>query len=206
MTEQHNGAGAKPSAAGRGARVVLTTFGSFGDLHPYIAIALALRARGHRVTLATIATYRPKVEALGLDFHPLRPDLQPEPDLVRRIMDLRRGPEVILREIFLPALRDTYEDLAPVVRGALRLRLDTDEHWADLRGPTACELVDPAEKSGLHARLTRVGAGWQVEDLGSTKGTRLDGEPLLPHQPRSITPGAQIALGPITLVFEGVAP
>ncbi|MGN6331813.1 MAG: Fpg/Nei family DNA glycosylase [Motilibacteraceae bacterium] len=42
---------------------------------------------------------------------------------------------------------------APAVRGALRLRLDNDEHWADLRGPTACELVDPAQKSGLHARL-----------------------------------------------------
>lgn len=59
--------------------------------------------------------------------------------------------------------------------------------------------------SGLHARLTRVGAGWQVEDLGSTNGTRLNGEPLVPHQPRPIASGAQIALGPITLVFDGVA-
>ena len=60
--------------------------------------------------------------------------------------------------------------------------------------------------SGLHARLTRLGPGWQVEDLGSTNGTRLNGEPLVPHQPRPIAPGAQIAVGPITLVFDGVAP
>ena len=60
--------------------------------------------------------------------------------------------------------------------------------------------------SGLHARLTRAEAGWEVEDLGSTNGTRLNGEPLVAHQPRAIAPGAQIALGPITLVFDGAAP
>src|SRR5215510_1377858 len=86
-----------------GARVLLTTFGSFGDLHPYIAVALALQARGHRVTLATSPVYRDKVEALGIAFHPARPDLRPEPELVRRIMDLRTGPEFVLRDLFLPA-------------------------------------------------------------------------------------------------------
>lgn len=60
--------------------------------------------------------------------------------------------------------------------------------------------------SGLHARLTRAGDGWQIEDLGSTNGTRLNGQPLIPHQPCPIAPGAQIALGPITLVFDGAAP
>ncbi len=60
--------------------------------------------------------------------------------------------------------------------------------------------------SGLHARLTRAGSGWQVEDLGSTNGTRLNGEPLVAHQPRAMGPGAQIALGPLTLVFDGTAP
>ena len=34
--------------AGESRRVVLLTFGSLGDLHPYIALALELRARGHR--------------------------------------------------------------------------------------------------------------------------------------------------------------
>ncbi len=99
-------------------RVLLVTFGSFGDLHPYVALALALEARGHRVTLATSATYRAKIEGLGLRFHAVRPDLRPEPDLVRRIMDLRRGPEFVIRDLFMPALRDTYEDLVPAVRDA----------------------------------------------------------------------------------------
>ena len=41
----------------------------------------------------------------------------------------------------------------PTPRGALRLRLVGDEKFADLRGPTACELVTPAEKVLIQARL-----------------------------------------------------
>ena len=57
--------------------------------------------------------------------------------------------------------------------------------------------------SGLHARLIRIDGRWQIEDLGSTNGTRVDGERLAPRQPRPIQPGAQIKLGQITLVFDG---
>jgi endonuclease-8 len=42
---------------------------------------------------------------------------------------------------------------APDPRGALRLRLETDEHWVDLRGPTACELLADPEREALLARL-----------------------------------------------------
>ena len=48
--------------------------GSLGDLHPYIAIALGLKARGHEAVVATSECYRQKVEALGLGFRALRPD------------------------------------------------------------------------------------------------------------------------------------
>ena len=41
----------------------------------------------------------------------------------------------------------------PAPRGALRLRLVTPRSWADLRGPTACELHDEADKDAVHARL-----------------------------------------------------
>lgn len=42
---------------------------------------------------------------------------------------------------------------APAPRGALRLRLETPEHYADLRGPTTCELVLPGGVAGILARL-----------------------------------------------------
>ncbi|MEU4334597.1 DNA-formamidopyrimidine glycosylase family protein [Micromonospora lupini] len=37
--------------------------------------------------------------------------------------------------------------------GQLRLRLASDRHWLDLRGPTACELFTPPEVSALRERL-----------------------------------------------------
>ncbi|MGX7670149.1 Fpg/Nei family DNA glycosylase [Plantactinospora sp. DSM 117369] len=43
------------------------------------------------------------------------------------------------------------EPPAPV--GQVRLRLHTDLHWLDLRGPTACELLSPPEVDALRARL-----------------------------------------------------
>jgi pSer/pThr/pTyr-binding forkhead associated (FHA) protein len=57
--------------------------------------------------------------------------------------------------------------------------------------------------SGLHARLVRSDDGWQIEDLASTNGTRIDGERLAPRQPRAIAPGALVTLGQITFVFDG---
>jgi endonuclease VIII len=41
----------------------------------------------------------------------------------------------------------------PEPRGALRLRLTTDDAWLDLRGPTACEVVSPADRDAVLARL-----------------------------------------------------
>ncbi len=38
-------------------------------------------------------------------------------------------------------------------KGALRLRLHSATNWADLRGPIACELLEPAERKALVARL-----------------------------------------------------
>jgi endonuclease-8 len=41
----------------------------------------------------------------------------------------------------------------PSPRGAVRLLLAADSGWAELRGPTACALVTPAERSALLLRL-----------------------------------------------------
>jgi len=102
-------------------RIVLTTFGSYGDLHPYIAIGLELKARGHRVVLATTPVYREKIEATGLFFHPIRPDL-PSPEenteLVRKAMDLKKGAEFIIKDLIANRIRESYEDLREAARSA----------------------------------------------------------------------------------------
>ena len=47
------------------ARIVVTTFGSTGDLNPFIALALALRSRGHDVVFAVEANFQQQVSELG---------------------------------------------------------------------------------------------------------------------------------------------
>ena len=102
-------------------RFVLTTFGSFGDLHPYIALALELRARGHQVVLATHEIYRPIIEAEGIDFHTVRPDVLDfgeEAEFMKRVMDLRTGPKYLICELAMPYLRASYADLSAACEGA----------------------------------------------------------------------------------------
>jgi pSer/pThr/pTyr-binding forkhead associated (FHA) protein len=90
----------------------------------------------------------------------------------------------------------------PTEERAIELADDTNEVRIGRRPDLELPLPYPA-LSGLHARLLRVDGRWQVEDLGSTNGTRVDGERLPSGQARPLAPGAQIKLGQITLAFEG---
>jgi rhamnosyltransferase subunit B len=101
-------------------QVLLTVIGSLGDLHPYIALALGLRARGHDAVVATSACYRQKVEALGLGFRLIHPDsaFVKDPVVMRRMMDLRWGTVRVGREIVGPAMRQMYEDISAASVGA----------------------------------------------------------------------------------------
>jgi rhamnosyltransferase subunit B len=51
------------------ARIVLTTWGSYGDINPYMGLALALKARGHEPVLAAPDYYRGLAEGEGVAFH-----------------------------------------------------------------------------------------------------------------------------------------
>jgi rhamnosyltransferase subunit B len=47
------------------ARIVVTTFGSTGDLNPFIALGIALRSRGHDVIFAVEANFQKQLSLLG---------------------------------------------------------------------------------------------------------------------------------------------
>lgn len=47
--------------------IILATFGSHGDVHPFIGLGKTLQARGHRVTLHTSNYFASLAEAAGLD-------------------------------------------------------------------------------------------------------------------------------------------
>jgi len=125
-------------------RVVFTTWGSFGDLHPFMALALELQARGYESVIATSPIYREKVEAQGLGFHPVRPDL-PSPydestaDIIRRVSNARWGPGYLFRQLLIPHLRETYADTLDAVAGVDLLV----SHQVPLTAPLV------AEKTGV---------------------------------------------------------
>ena len=94
-------------------RIVLTTIGSLGDLHPFIAIGLGLRDRGHEIVFATVKDYRTKIESLGFEFQPIRPDqiAMNDPVMLALMMDLNKGTERVVKDYLLANLRETYTDL-----------------------------------------------------------------------------------------------
>jgi rhamnosyltransferase subunit B len=125
-------------------RIVLSTFGSFGDLHPYVAIALELKARGHSPVIATSEVYREKMDSIGVEFFPVRPDMpsydQPD-ELTKLATDLiqaKGGTEKVI-ELFTLNLREVYEDVNAAVDGADLLLT----HTLPLVGPIV------AQKRGL---------------------------------------------------------
>jgi MGT family glycosyltransferase len=98
-------------------RIVFSTFGTFGDVNPLIALALELKRRGHHPVLAVPEMFRPKIEPLGIGFFPVRPDQdQTDKELVAKIYDRKSGTEYGLRKFLFPALRQSYEDMLAAIR------------------------------------------------------------------------------------------
>jgi len=92
--------------------ILICSLGSHGDVHPYLALGQELLQRGHAVTFATSSHYRELIERHRIAFTPIRPEAPLDDRAVMaRIMDARRGPETVIKEHVMPALRDTYHDL-----------------------------------------------------------------------------------------------
>jgi rhamnosyltransferase subunit B len=92
--------------------VLLPTLGSAGDVHPFIALGLALKARGHRATLLTNPYFQSSIEAQGLGFLAVGSlaDVESalaDPDLWHS----RRGFQVIARRLILPSIETVYRHI-----------------------------------------------------------------------------------------------
>jgi UDP:flavonoid glycosyltransferase YjiC (YdhE family) len=120
-------------------KVILSTFGSFGDLHPFLALANELKRRGHRPVIATSEVYRLKVEAEGIEFSPARPDLGEllqDEEFLKQLWDPKRGTEYLLRDYVLPRVEGGYQDLLAACAGADLLV----NHTISYAGPLVAEV------------------------------------------------------------------
>src|ERR1039458_2377288 len=101
-----------PTRRGHTLRIVLSNIGTLGDINPLIAIALELKRRRHVPVMAVPAVFESRIAPLGLEFHAVRPDIDPTNRiLVEMIYDVKKGTEHGLRDFLFPVLRQTYDDL-----------------------------------------------------------------------------------------------
>lgn len=93
-------------------RILLTSWGSFGDVYPYVGLGLALKARGHRPRLAMPEFYRGIVEGVGLEFAPVGLDIDPDDRAtIARVMSPITGAKAIIKELLMPAVRADFRAL-----------------------------------------------------------------------------------------------
>jgi len=95
-----------------GKRVLFATFGSLGDLYPYLALASEMQRRGHRATIVTSAQHRVRIEQHGIRFRQAAPN-QDFNDRTFQQLAMREmnGGQYLLRDNFLPKIRASYENL-----------------------------------------------------------------------------------------------
>jgi hypothetical protein len=73
------------------------------------------------------------------------------------------------------------------------------------RDPLSDIILDDAEVSRHHAKLVLQVAGYELQDMGSTNGTFIDGQ-RLGGEPQALNPGQVIMLGSnVTLVYQATA-
>lgn len=97
-----------------GDKVVLATFGTYGDIAPFVAIGAALARRGVRAVVATSDYYRGFVEQHGLEFAQASPseaqlcgDLgMSVPAIMQASMHKFNGPRFAVRKVVTPYLRE----------------------------------------------------------------------------------------------------
>lgn len=104
-------------------KALLVTIGSLGDLHPFIAIGLALRAQGHDVLLAVPADHIDKVHGAGLAAAAILPGFATicarlgvdEAEAARRVVTQR---SFVMEAVILPSLAESTMALDALVGDA----------------------------------------------------------------------------------------
>jgi len=98
------------------ARIVMTTVGSLGDLHPMFPVADALRKRGHDVQFVVSRELDGPVVADGFPIFPTRLPNQPLAGLP--VLDSPAAAKEQIRREYGPYLQKSIETLAEACRGA----------------------------------------------------------------------------------------
>jgi rhamnosyltransferase subunit B len=99
-------------------QALLTAIGSHGDVHPFAGLGLALRSRGHHVTIMANGSFDSLVRKAGMDFIPLgtaeefkQTALNPD------LWHPRKGFKLVAKFGILDSLRPVYDAIAAFQKG-----------------------------------------------------------------------------------------
>jgi hypothetical protein len=96
-------------------RILITCFGSYGDLFPYIALGKALQARNHEIVIGTTEIFRHSVEAEGLHYCHIRCGLDQYStwesirEFMLQVFDPIKGGEYFV-SVMMGGVEQTYQD------------------------------------------------------------------------------------------------
>ncbi len=102
-------------------KILIATFGSLGDVNPFIGLGHALKRQGCVPVIATSEEYRGFVEGEGLDFKPMRPDLgeissrlnMQKGEIATKMSQNKR---FLFDQVMFPHLRDAYYDVMELTK------------------------------------------------------------------------------------------
>jgi rhamnosyltransferase subunit B len=134
----------------RSLHVLLPTIGSAGDVHPFIGLGLALRARGHRATLLTNPYFEGLIKQQGLGFLPVG-TIQDFEEAIEdpNLWHVRKGFRVVARRVIVPATAEIYRLIeshadADTVVAASGISFGARVAQEKLKLPTATVHLQPA--------------------------------------------------------------
>lgn len=94
-------------------KIVIAAFGSRGDIQPFLALAVALRARGHHVTLAAPADFEVQINTYAIPYLQI-------PINSRQFLDQDIGEQIGNRGITPATLLALWREVIPAMRRSLR--------------------------------------------------------------------------------------
>jgi UDP:flavonoid glycosyltransferase YjiC (YdhE family) len=154
-------------------RALLLTLGSHGDVHPFLALARALRARGIEPVIATNPYFEGLIRHEGVRFEPLIDTMDIRDVMTRREMhNPYRATQHLFREFIVPGARALHDRAAEIIAKV---------------GPSVAVLHSIA--LGCHWAVERAGLPWASVTL-SPLGWMSAHDPWvsLPRVPRWPTP------------------
>lgn len=123
----------------RSMRVLLATYGTRGDVQPFVALAKALQQRGHEVALCTPTGFRAMVERHGV----------PYAHMDNAVLELT---EAVLRAPTRAEQRRLFKGFGAIIRAGL------EDEWRAAQALRPDVLVHHAKALGSHHIAERLGA------------------------------------------------